>query len=164
MHDDARRTLDTEPQPEALPGLMSEHVSALAELAASDVHPMVQGAMAHLNLVMIHPFADGHGRMSRIVQSFMLYRENVSGAPFVSIEEHLGRNTTPYYDVLARTGRGRWSPERSAAEWIELVLAAHYRQARRSKGGCGAQIAWPSRSTTSSRPDSRRTVPHRRSI
>ncbi|MGP9538113.1 Fic family protein [Brachybacterium sp. AOP43-C2-M15] len=132
--DDSQRTVYTGPEVDAVPGLMSDYLASLAELGASDLHPMVQGAMAHLNLVMIHPFADGNGRMSRIVQSFMLYREQFSEAQFVSIEEYLGRNTTAYYDVLARTGRGRWSPERSASEWIEFALTAHYRQARTVQG------------------------------
>src|SRR5699024_2762156 len=70
----------------------------------------------------------------RIVQSYMLYREQVAEAQFVSIEEYLGRNTSAYYDILARTGRGRWSPERSAAEWVEFALTAHYRQARTVQG------------------------------
>ena len=52
----------------------------------------------------------------------------------MSIEEYLGRNTSAYYDILARTGRGRWSPERSAAEWVEFALTAHYRQARTVQG------------------------------
>ena len=132
--DDARRTVYTGPDADAVPQLMSEYVAALSELAASDLHPMIQGAMAHLNLVMIHPFSDGNGRMSRIVQSFMLYREQFSETPFVSIEEYLGRNTTAYYNVLTRTGHGSWSPERSATEWIEFVLTAHYRQARTVQG------------------------------
>lgn len=132
--DDAQRTVYTGPDADAVPQLMAEYVAALSELAMSDLHPMIQGAMAHLNLVMIHPFSDGNGRMSRIVQSFMLYREQFSETPFVSIEEYLGRNTTAYYDVLTRTGRGKWSPERSAAEWIEFVLTAHYRQARTVQG------------------------------
>lgn len=132
--DDSGRPVYTGPEPDTVPELMTEYLAALAELSASGLHPMVQGAMAHLNLVMIHPFSDGNGRMSRIVQSFMLYREQLSEVQFVSIEEYLGRNTRAYYDVLARTGRGRWSPQRSASEWIEFVLTAHYRQARTVQG------------------------------
>ena len=30
---------------------------------------VIQAAMAHLNLVMIHPFSDGNGRMSRCLQA-----------------------------------------------------------------------------------------------
>src|SRR5699024_4556407 len=116
---------------DAVPGLMGEYLAALAELAAGDVHPMVQGAMAHLNLVMIHPFSDGNGRMSRIVQSYMLYREQVAEAQFVSIEEYLGRNTSAYYDILARTAPATTDRDRCGV-------------------GCGAQIAWRNGSTTSS--------------
>lgn len=132
--DDALRTVYTGPDPDCVPQLMAEYVASLSDPATSEMHPLIQGAMAHLNLVMIHPFADGNGRMSRVVQSFMLYREQFSEAPFVSIEEYLGRNTTAYYDVLARTGGGRWSPERSTSEWIEFILTAHYRQARTVQG------------------------------
>ena len=47
----------------------------------------------------------------------------------MSIEEDLGRNTEPYYQVLADVGRGAWHPERNAAPWIRFVLTVHYRQA-----------------------------------
>lgn len=132
--DDSQRTVYTGPDPDDVPELMTEYVASLSDPMTSELHPLLQGAMAHLNLVMIHPFADGNGRMSRVVQSFMLYRGQFSEAPFVSIEEYLGRNTTAYYDVLARTGGGRWSPGRSTAEWIEFILTAHYRQARTVQG------------------------------
>ncbi len=34
-----------------------------------DAPAMVRGAMAHLNLAMIHPFRDGNGRMARCLQT-----------------------------------------------------------------------------------------------
>ena len=53
--------------------------------------------MAHLNLVMIHPFEDGNGRMSRALQSLVLARDHIVAPEFASIEEYLGRNTPAYY-------------------------------------------------------------------
>lgn len=97
------------------------------QVSVDDTWLAVKGysdAMAHLNLVMIHPFADGDGRMSRIVQSLMLYREQVAEAEFVSIEEYLGQNTAAYHEVLARVGGGRWSPDRDAKEWLEFASSA----------------------------------------
>jgi Fic family protein len=85
--------------------------------------------MAHLNLVMIHPFADGNGRMARCLQTLVLARTGTLAAPFSSIEEYLGRNIRAYYDVLAHVGQGSWHPERDARPWIEFCLTAHYRQA-----------------------------------
>lgn len=90
---------------------------------------MVRAAMAHLNLVLIHPFSDGNGRMARCIQSFALAADGAVSPEFLSIEEYLGRNTPAYYDVLARVAEGSWSPARSPAPWLRFCLTAHYRQA-----------------------------------
>jgi len=86
-------------------------------------------AMAHLNLVMIHPFSDGNGRMARCLQTLVLARSGITDSIFSSIEEYLGRNRRQYYDVLAKVGHGSWHPDRDAQPWIRFCLTAHYRQA-----------------------------------
>jgi Fic family protein len=112
-----------------VPELMHQLVEDLNEQGGTP--PMVRAGMAHLNLVMVHPFRDGNGRMARCLQSLVLAREGVDPSPvFLSIEEYLGRNTQAYYDVLAQVGGGRWQPERDARPWIRFVLTAHVRQAR----------------------------------
>jgi Fic family protein len=110
-----------------VPGLIAELVAALN---ASNHFPiMVRAALAHLNLVMIHPFSDGNGRMARALQTLVLAREGILDPTFSSIEEYLGRNTQPYYDVLAEVGEGSWHPENDPLPWIKFCLVAHYRQA-----------------------------------
>jgi Fic family protein len=103
------------------------------ELNAGDpgADSVVRGAMAHLNLVMIHPFSDGNGRMSRCLQTLVLCRSGILDPNFSSIEEYLGRpaNTRRYYDVLAAVGQGAWHPERDARPWMRFSLLAHYHQA-----------------------------------
>jgi Fic family protein len=91
---------------------------------------MIRGAMAYLNLVMIHPFSDGNGRMSRCLQTLVLARGGVLDPTFSSIEEYLGRNTQAYYDVLASVGNGTWSPGDDTLRWVRFCLTAHYRQAK----------------------------------
>jgi Fic family protein len=86
--------------------------------------------MAHLNLVMVHPFSDGNGRMARALQTLVLAREQIVAPVFSSIEEYLGRNTQDYYNVLADVGQGSWNPENDARPWVRFCLTAHYRQAR----------------------------------
>lgn len=116
------------PEAETVPGLIDELVASLE--SGSDSTPgMVRAAMAHLNLVMIHPFSDGNGRMARCLQTLVLARTGVLGPQFSSIEEYLGRNTRAYYDVLANVGAGAWRPEREARPWLRFCLTAHYRQA-----------------------------------
>jgi Fic family protein len=95
-------------------------------------HVIVRAAMAHLNLVMIHPFKDGNGRMARCLQTYVLAREKIMAPVFSSIEEYLGSktNTVAYYNVLAEVGQGAWHPERDARSWVRFCLRAHFRQAR----------------------------------
>jgi Fic family protein len=111
-----------------VPRLVRELVVGLDADAAKPA--MIRAAMAHLNLVMIHPFRDGNGRMARCLQTLVLAREGILSPHFCSIEEYLGRNTQAYYDVLAEVGAGHWQPERDARPWIRFSLTAHYRQAR----------------------------------
>lgn len=92
--------------------------------------PLVRGAMAHLNFVMIHPFRDGNGRMARALQTMVLAQDQVVEPTFSSIEEWLGNNTQDYYDVLATTGRGSWQPENDASLWVRFNLRAHHMQAQ----------------------------------
>ncbi len=117
----------TGPDADRVPGLVSEMIEHLR----TDSGPgIVRAAMAHLNLVMIHPFRDGNGRMARVLQSLVLTRQGILGPAFCSIEEYLGRNTPAYYDVLADVGAGSWSPGNNARPWVRFCLTAHYRQAR----------------------------------
>ena len=100
------------------------------ELNRPDSTPVVaRAAMAHLNLVMIHPFRDGNGRMARCLQTLVLAREGLTDPVFASIEEYLGRNTPAYYRVLGEVGRGEWSPGNDARPWLRFCLTAHLRQA-----------------------------------
>lgn len=116
------------PDRELVAGLMSELVDYLND---DDGAPrLVRAAMAHLNLVMIHPFRDGNGRMARCTQSLVLAQGKVLSPVFMSIEEYLGANTDDYYAVLGEVGHGKWSPERDARPWLRFTLTAHLRQAR----------------------------------
>src|ERR1035437_6738344 len=103
----------------------------LAESLQSDADddPLVRGALAHLNLVMIHPFRDGNGRMARCLQTLVLARDQILEPEFSSIEEYLGGNTESYYQVLAQVGRGRWNPTGDTRPWVRYCLQAHYVQA-----------------------------------
>jgi Fic family protein len=107
--------------------LIKELMNALNE---DDSTPdLVKAAMAHLNLVMIHPFSNGNGRMARCLQTLVLAREGILEAEFCSVEEYLGKIQQDYYDILARVGGGSWHPENDARPWIKFMLRAHFTQA-----------------------------------
>lgn len=113
---------------EAVPALMRALTRGLDRNPRT--HPVVDAAIAHLNLVMIHPFSDGNGRMGRCIQSLVLARNGVLSPVFCSIEEYLGANTRAYYDVLGLVGQGSWNPQNDTRAWLRFILTAHVRQAR----------------------------------
>ncbi len=132
VHDEATDEIVYEgPDWEVAPGLVDELITWLR--ADHPQEPVfVRAAMAHLNLVMIHPFKDGNGRMARALQTLVLARDGVLDPVFSSIEEYLGngKNTPDYYAVLASVGEGQWNPGNDAATWVSFNLRAHHIQAQ----------------------------------
>lgn len=115
------------PDSDRIPELIAQ---MLEQVGRDDCPVLIKAAMAHLDLVSIHPFSDGNGRMSRCLQTLVLTRDRRLAPVFSSIEEFLGRNTQTYYDVLAEVQGGSWQPDRDARPWIRFCLRAHYLQAQ----------------------------------
>jgi Fic family protein len=129
VHDEKHDLMVYEgPDAGRVPALMEELAASLQSDA--DVDPLVRGAMAHLNLVMIHPFRDGNGRMARALQTLTISRQSIIEPAFSSVEEWLGHNTDDYYQVLAITGQGSWQPRPDAHLWVAFNIRAHHMQAQ----------------------------------
>jgi Fic family protein len=119
------------PEAAEVPALMDEVVAWLRS-GDLDAHPAVRAAMAHLHLISVHPFRDGNGRVSRIVQSLALARDGLVSPEFGSIEQHLAENTPAYYAALQAAHGESYRPARSeAGGWVEFCLDAHLTQAER---------------------------------
>ncbi|MEU5939448.1 Fic family protein [Micromonospora sp. NPDC047548] len=128
---DTGRRVYTGPDADDVPSLVSDLIDWLAN-GEPDNPLLVRASMAHLNLVKIHPWRDGNGRMSRCLHTLVLARDGVLAPEFSSIEEWLGtgRNTYAYYDVLAEVGGPNWQPENDTRPWIRFCLSAHHQQAQ----------------------------------
>jgi Fic family protein len=113
-----------------VPKLMREVMQWL-DHGDPDAHQIVRAAMAHLHVVSVHPFRDGNGRVSRIVQSLVLARGGLLAPELVSIEEYLGSNTSAYYAALQAVQGGSYQPERDATPFVTLCVEAHVAQAHR---------------------------------
>lgn len=119
------------PQAAVVPGLMTE-VTDWLRSGDLDSHVVLRAAMAHLHVVSVHPFRDGNGRISRIVQSLVLARDGLVSAEFGSIEEYLADNTPAYYAALqAAHGPGYEPAASDATGWVEFCIEAHLAQARK---------------------------------
>ncbi|HUS62205.1 MAG TPA: Fic family protein [Acidimicrobiales bacterium] len=59
------------PRPEAVPALVDD---LIAYVNRDDVDPVSQAAIAHAQFEIIHPFADGNGRVGRVLVAWILVR------------------------------------------------------------------------------------------
>lgn len=74
------------------------------------IHPVELSALVHLKFVTIHPFADGNGRLARILMNFILNR---NGYPMFDIQY---RNKNGYYNALERSQKK--SDDSIFIQWI----------------------------------------------
>ncbi len=118
------------PDADLVPGLIDEVVESLAD-PDPDENIVVRAAMAHLNLISVHPFADGNGRLARILQSLVLAREGQTTPELLSIEEYLGEHTPRYYAALREVQGGAFNPERDTSRWVAFCVEAHLDLAKR---------------------------------
>jgi Fic/DOC family len=45
---------------------------------SNKIHPIELAALMHIKVVTIHPFADGNGRISRLMMNFLLHKRRIS--------------------------------------------------------------------------------------
>ncbi len=61
---------------------------------------IISAVAAHFYVVSIHPFGDGNGRVSRAVESFLLYRAGINARGFYSLANYYYRNRADYVGNL----------------------------------------------------------------
>lgn len=84
------------------------------------LHPVELAALVQLKFVTIHPFADGNGRISRLMMNFVLNRH---GYPMLNIP-YEGRNS--YYTALERAQTKK--TESIFLQWLtKRYIKAHER-------------------------------------
>jgi Fic family protein len=65
-----------------------------------DINPVLKSGAVHYELVRIHPFLDGNGRVARAIATLILYTEGYDIRKFFSLEEYFDKNALDYYEAL----------------------------------------------------------------
>ena len=89
-----------------VPYQMNEFVTWLDSIKPDDMHTILKAGITHYELVRIHPFIDGNGRMARATATLVLTIENYDIKKFLSLEEYYDKNAAAYYESLKSASSG----------------------------------------------------------
>ncbi len=104
------------PPPSAVP----KHIRALEHyLCKNDLDPLVQIAIAFAQLLAIHPFMDGNGRVARILIPIFAVKKKLLHHPILLLSPYIEKTRTLYMKRLFEiTEKNEWE------EWILYFLKA----------------------------------------
>ena len=99
-------------------------------LAERKYHPLLVIANFLVEFLMIHPFQDGNGRISRVLTNLLLLKEGYLYMPYVSHEKLVEDNKPDYYIALRRSQKTIKSDYENITPWIDFFLTILLQQAR----------------------------------
>lgn len=79
---------------------------------------LLRAAIAHFWFVMIHPFDDGNGRITRIITERALAADEGLTVRYYSLSRQILKRRKQYYDVLEKQGKG----DLNITEWTTWFL------------------------------------------
>lgn len=83
-----------------VPFLIEDLCAFLSAQQNKDVHPVLKSGIVHYELVRIHPFVDGNGRVARALSTLILFLEGYDIRKFFSLEEYFDSHADNYYEAL----------------------------------------------------------------
>lgn len=89
--------------PEELPRLMEALVTFMNSQRVAAEHPVVRALLAHFFLITIHPFGDGNGRVSRLVEAGILFQGGYNVLGFYGLSNYFYRNGNEYKYLLQQS-------------------------------------------------------------
>ena|SRR5436190_2994918 len=103
-----------------------------AALDARAVDPLLLVPTYVLDFLCVHPFADGNGRMARLLTLLLLYQAGYELGRYISLETAIEETKEGYYDSLYASSQGWHDARHSLVPWWEyfvgVMLAKAYRQ------------------------------------
>lgn len=83
-----------------VPYLMEDFFEWLNSNHAQEVHSVLRAGIVQYELVRIHPFLDGNGRVARAVATLILFKEGYDIRKFFSLDEYYDKDAGRYYEAL----------------------------------------------------------------
>jgi len=74
------------------------------------------------DLLCVHPFRDGNGRVSRLATTLLLLEHGFEVVRYLSLERRVEESKAEYYEVLGRCSAGRHDDKTEIVPWWNYSL------------------------------------------
>lgn len=110
--------------PQAMEQLSLAYISSRSE---AQINNLLLIPCVILDFLSIHPFADGNGRVSRLLSLLLLYKEGFDIGKYISFEKELEKRKDLYYEALRLSSKGWKENQNDYFPFIEDFLVTLYR-------------------------------------
>lgn len=112
------------PRPDSLDELLHK-IESFTQDPSPGIPVLIQCALIHYQFEAIHPFADGNGRIGRLLIPLILADRHLLNKPLLYLSAYFERNRQSYYDHLLNVSRNNaW------LEWIRFFLTGVIQQSK----------------------------------
>lgn len=115
----------------------------VSSLKNEDYHPLIVIGSFIYEFLSIHPYQDGNGRLSRLLTTLLLLRQDYDFMQYASMETEIEKRKAEYYRVLMSCQKDRYSDQENISEWLVYflkmlreaidILEARFTEIKRSK-------------------------------
>ena len=95
------------PPSSAISAFIEELLQFINDSQNLDIHPVLKAGIVHYELVRIHPFVDGNGRVARALSTLILFLEGYDIRKFFSLEEYFDSDALDYYKALQSVAKNQ---------------------------------------------------------
>lgn len=86
------------------------------------LHPVLITSIFVYEFLSIHPYQDGNGRLSRLLTTFLLLKQDYNFIEYVSFEHVIENRKDMYYRVLMETQKHRGTRDEILDKWVIFFL------------------------------------------
>jgi len=142
MPDGAHRLRFSPVAPHLVDAAMNELVAGYRSIVSGgQVDALIAVPAFVLDFLCIHPFADGNGRLSRILNLMLLYRSGYDVGRYISLEKVIEDSKETYYEALESSSEAWHQGRHDLVPWLQYshgILIAAYLEFEQRVGQMGA--------------------------
>jgi len=95
---------------------------ATTNFANEEIHPLIIIGTFVYEFLSIHPYQDGNGRLSRLLTTLLLLKNNYDFMKYASMEIEIEKRKKEYYNALMNGQKDRVTEKENISKWVLFFL------------------------------------------